>query len=1079
MWLEGWKYRRAITIHSAFGAWVDYQVRIKIGEGPTVPQCDFCLNWHSNKFPTKPGDGGDLRFTLRDGSTLLDFWVEQVESSSEDVNRIAYVWVKVHSNLNQDQVIYCYYGNPESTNYSDGRKTFLWFDNFSRYDEYRYHTDISLKGMNTIEPTWDSGCDRLQIDTGQNNETSIAPRTSLSVQLDPPRYFQPYQSFSARVWFCFNHGYPYGAEAMLSVRYNEYGYYIASLLGSYVDPETGEVHENTNPSPTIRKSDGTILATASTNSYLQSEQTLDFGLHDTNLYFFVNNELVVSASDSSFLSPGVVVFSCADCVGAIHQILVRKFTYPEPYIQDVGEEEVTEKGWLIDWKYRRKITLEKEDYVYLFKIGESPNELYTDFNIVTDNFPSAANDPGDVRFTLSDGVTKLPIWVEKVSGVSPYRVAYIWVRCPQTRIYCYYNHPNPPVDYVNDPIDAFEFYETFDENPNKSGKWRVSRHSDDTASEFVWSETERCVALTTSSYTKGSVALAVLKRRLSNFCVKFQFKVDGGADGMTIVADLVSYISGRCPVGGTLGIYGIGLIGSAVEFDEFHNQGEPLAPHIAVAERIQYSSNQTNPDAWAQINFNDGEWHECEVRYGGGGYIQVYLDNRLIFNLGEFTLTNGKYFAFSGTTGGSKAAHYIKNISIRPYIKPEPKIIDVSPPEVGKVEGDYETFYEVGSFSLWESIDLSQKITYSYKTSVKKCLSGETARAPMMAQPTLSTTITAFGSEDTSYQIEQKARSALNKDIIIPHFVWRTKITTYADPNDEYLIVSDPTVFEEGGLAIVVRRNQYVRVYVVDQIYQQKLFLRTKLGVSFDTGDYVYPAFLGFVSDVHPESRVKHKVVVVTMKATEKFLNDIKREGTATLIKFPQEPACPILSCDLRPKTVDVYGSYVDPRSVIWNQGLVSISSPQNVHGIRGVNLKFTFTQSWQWQLLRDTFFYTKGRYLPIKVSTWRGECSIRYKTRGGSNLLRLLPRSYADEWESHPYLCVDFGKVAQPVRVHACWVEGNHCFVTLKAVYLKKEPWYGMPVHYLIDAYFASDELTLDFKGEICEASVNFIEKF
>ncbi|RLJ04402.1 MAG: hypothetical protein DRP18_04760, partial [Candidatus Aenigmatarchaeota archaeon] len=82
-------------------------------------------------FPSGENDGGDLRFTDNDGTTLLDFWVEKVEGSSP--NRVAYIWVEVADNLGSDVDIYCYYGNSGASNASDGEATFDFFDNFEDY----------------------------------------------------------------------------------------------------------------------------------------------------------------------------------------------------------------------------------------------------------------------------------------------------------------------------------------------------------------------------------------------------------------------------------------------------------------------------------------------------------------------------------------------------------------------------------------------------------------------------------------------------------------------------------------------------------------------------------------------------------------------------------------------------------------------------------------------------------------------------------------------------------------------------------------------------------------------------------
>jgi hypothetical protein len=111
-----WKYRKKITIGSEIGAGEGYQKLIKVGENEGASGCDFHLDNKSDKFPSYD-NSGDLRFTKDDGRTLLDCWIEKVEGDSP--NRIAYVYVKIEDNLDEDVDIYCYYGNAEAENISD------------------------------------------------------------------------------------------------------------------------------------------------------------------------------------------------------------------------------------------------------------------------------------------------------------------------------------------------------------------------------------------------------------------------------------------------------------------------------------------------------------------------------------------------------------------------------------------------------------------------------------------------------------------------------------------------------------------------------------------------------------------------------------------------------------------------------------------------------------------------------------------------------------------------------------------------------------------------------------------------
>ena len=127
-WLSGWNYRQAITISGAAGAGTGYTVRLAIGESAGASGYDFHLYGHSAKFPTGKNDGGDLRFTQSDGTTLENFWVEKVDGTSP--NRTAIVWVKVSADLGTNQTIYCYYGNSSATSASDPSNIGLLFDDF-------------------------------------------------------------------------------------------------------------------------------------------------------------------------------------------------------------------------------------------------------------------------------------------------------------------------------------------------------------------------------------------------------------------------------------------------------------------------------------------------------------------------------------------------------------------------------------------------------------------------------------------------------------------------------------------------------------------------------------------------------------------------------------------------------------------------------------------------------------------------------------------------------------------------------------------------------------------------------------
>jgi hypothetical protein len=139
--------------------------------------------------------------------------------------------------------------------------------------------------------------------------------------------------------------------------------------------------------------------------------------------------------------------------------------------------------WLTGWKYRKKITIQGSsgagtNYVLPpIKVGESSGASGADFHLegLADNFPSQKNQSGDLRFTSSDGSTLLNFWVEKVTGTSPNRIAYISVKVAEDLgtnkdIYCYFgggaSAPN-----VSNIKNTFLVGDDFDDNSIDTTIW--------------------------------------------------------------------------------------------------------------------------------------------------------------------------------------------------------------------------------------------------------------------------------------------------------------------------------------------------------------------------------------------------------------------------------------------------------------------------------------------------------------------------------------------------------------------------------------------------------------------------------
>lgn len=122
-WLSGWTYRKSITLSRASGAVTNYQMKVKIGEssgaiGEDVDCGALCKT-----------DFSDVRFTAADGTTLLDYYIENV--SGVTPNQLATVWIEFDSIGTGATTFYMYYGKSDAVAVSSGVNTFVFFEDFN------------------------------------------------------------------------------------------------------------------------------------------------------------------------------------------------------------------------------------------------------------------------------------------------------------------------------------------------------------------------------------------------------------------------------------------------------------------------------------------------------------------------------------------------------------------------------------------------------------------------------------------------------------------------------------------------------------------------------------------------------------------------------------------------------------------------------------------------------------------------------------------------------------------------------------------------------------------------------------
>ena len=145
-WLTGWSSRKSHIIQNATGAGTNYQIQIIVinGNGTDYGNTVFLNNKTRIDF-------GDIRFTNGDGQTVLNYWMQTLNSGINST-----FWVQDTDNLSLgNSTIYIYYGNPNVTATSEGTSTFRLFE---QGDSWQWINDSSVNPILVPTPgTWDAG----------------------------------------------------------------------------------------------------------------------------------------------------------------------------------------------------------------------------------------------------------------------------------------------------------------------------------------------------------------------------------------------------------------------------------------------------------------------------------------------------------------------------------------------------------------------------------------------------------------------------------------------------------------------------------------------------------------------------------------------------------------------------------------------------------------------------------------------------------------------------------------------------------------------------------------------------------
>ncbi|RLI53783.1 MAG: hypothetical protein DRP09_14830 [Candidatus Thorarchaeota archaeon] len=395
---------------------------------------DVYLNGHCRT------DFGDVRFTDDDGTTLLDYWVEEKVDGN-----YAVFWVEVADDLSSTSAtIYIYYGKSDATTTSNGDDTFPFFDDFDSDTSGDYTQDSGTW-------TWETSNSWLKASgDGANllHHSTYLMETGYALRLK--------QKFDSIDTNANNNGAVFGFS-------DTNNFYMGRQVGDqdYFDTEGVQFYKKVSAS-------WTKLANTSSTSVADQWYWLENKwLSATHVKVLVNDveKLDITSGLESWTSGKIGIRAYLSTHTAYFDVLlVRKCVDPEPSHGSWGtEEEAEETNWLSGWSKRRQITIDHNDIDN--DLTDFPVLLYLSANSgvnsadVTSIFDEIGSNSKKIAVTTNDGTTQCYVEIEKWDATN--EEAWLWVKVPSisssedTVLYFYYdNSQSDNDDYVGNTNES-------------------------------------------------------------------------------------------------------------------------------------------------------------------------------------------------------------------------------------------------------------------------------------------------------------------------------------------------------------------------------------------------------------------------------------------------------------------------------------------------------------------------------------------------------------------------------------------------------------------------------------------------
>ena len=463
-WLNDFPYRKYHIINGSTGAGTNYQVRLRVRSGSGTDSGDLVNLDSSHWLVNDP-----LRFTDDDGVTLLDYYRESINGN------IAVYWFEVKDSLENNVMIYIYYGNSTAPNLSNGSATFLAWDDF----DDGYSVGDSPKVTRNWETQNLGASDEIKVANNPDGSgkvmkmysdgagDSIGLRNSWT---NLPRVAVHYQIYidtrPSVLWDEIYSQTPGGGAGHLQSQKDTSNYELICITNS------GWAHLSPSFRPGIDTWYSMVILLNNTMS-VQTDGTIRAGDVQLTATTWGNSQWQLWGTN-----PSLYYFD---------NFFVTKWVFNEPGHGAYGPEETdttppvaNSVPWLENFPYRRAHSIEGSP-------GAGTNyqvEIQVHSGVGTDsgnlvNLPRALWTTADpVRFTDNDGITLLDYWKES----SDNDIATYWVEVKDNLdfnavIYLYYGNNTQPS--LSNGTATFLFFDDFENGnlnrwDNVGSQWSVT-----------------------------------------------------------------------------------------------------------------------------------------------------------------------------------------------------------------------------------------------------------------------------------------------------------------------------------------------------------------------------------------------------------------------------------------------------------------------------------------------------------------------------------------------------------------------------------------------------------------------------